>query len=469
MMDSLTMVSALLVLGTTQQTQESRAVRPNVGTLWSLRTNGRIAFGGQRGLSLVNPDGTGFVAVHSGALPSWSPDGRKLAFTDTQANDDIFVIDAGGTGLRRLTDSPARDWCPAWSPDGERIAFTSNRSGIGASDVWVMNRDGSAQENLTRNPSSVEASCPSWRPDGRKMLFTRGETGIAASNGAYTMNPDGTGQTLLVADAVLPRWSPDGTSVAFCAFRNNRWDIYVVNADGSNERKLTEGPWHHDAPAWSPDGTRIVYRSSERGDNSDPRVLRVMNADGTDKALIPNTDGATNADWGEAPGELQPVVGGGGYVGVMCSNFVSPDVLGWPTGEPLAVARPAWVINGNGRTNNNGETVIKVNEYLARRSCPGLPEFGAAGPAIIGSQVAFVATPVSQVPVLLTYQFEYSPRHYAPGFIDLVTGAYIPNLRREYEVTVTVRSWHLDGTPAAGVSFSWGATVAGAMREEKPM
>jgi Tol biopolymer transport system component len=154
--------------------------------------------------------------VGNGALdlgsPAWSPDGRKLVFvaqlresaglcdTAGACNDEIFVINGDGSGLRRLTRNAVPDGQPTWSPDGQKIAFVSPRDGAG-DDVFVMNADGSDQRNLTRKAG--DQGGPHWSPDGQAIMFTA--------------VPDG--QPLEVGGAV----SAGG------AYR----DVYVMNADGS--------------------------------------------------------------------------------------------------------------------------------------------------------------------------------------------------------------------------------------------
>ena len=91
--------------------------------------------------------------------PSWSPDGRTLAFTGLGA--EIYTVHADGTRLRKLTRSPGWNFFPDWSPDGRRILFASGRDG--GTDLFVMNADGSGQRNLTHTPN-VSESIASWAP-----------------------------------------------------------------------------------------------------------------------------------------------------------------------------------------------------------------------------------------------------------------------------------------------------------------
>ena len=93
------------------------------------------------------------------------PAAGKIAFiSNRDSNHEIYIIDADGSGLERLTDNSSVDSSPAWSPDGSRIAFFSNRDG--AVDIYVVNVDGSGQTRLTNNPA--DDFYPVWSPAGRR-------------------------------------------------------------------------------------------------------------------------------------------------------------------------------------------------------------------------------------------------------------------------------------------------------------
>ncbi|MYB75851.1 MAG: VWA domain-containing protein [Chloroflexi bacterium] len=198
----------------------------------------------------------------------------QIAFASLRdENWEIYVMNADGSGQKRLTDDPANDVAPHWSPDARRIAFASNRAGN--FDIYVMNADGSEVAQLTDDPGDDFA--PRWSPDGRKLAFySERENNVDV----YVMNADGSGQTRLTFDRgreLAPTWSPDGVKIAYTSDRERNFDIYVMNADGSGHTKLTSDRAADTAPAWSPDGHKLVFTSKRDGNWE----IYIINADGT--------------------------------------------------------------------------------------------------------------------------------------------------------------------------------------------
>jgi Tol biopolymer transport system component len=100
--------------------------------------------------------------------PAYSPDGKQIAFGSNRDRDyDIYVMDAGGDNVRRLTNSPGLDARPAWSPDGKQIAFTSNRDGNYR--IYVMNADGSKVRRVTESKERDDYA--TWHPDGKRLAI----------------------------------------------------------------------------------------------------------------------------------------------------------------------------------------------------------------------------------------------------------------------------------------------------------
>src|SRR6266702_3696133 len=161
-----------------------------------------------------------------------------------------------------------------------KIAFESDRAG-GATNIYMMNADGTEVVNLTNNPGFF----PAWSPDGAKIAFESGRDG---NQDIYVMNADGTGQVNLTHNLAIdesPAWSPDGTKIAFVSTRAGNFDVYVMNSDGSSVTRLTNNSGL--SPAWSPDGTKIAFASG--GGNSE---VYVMNRDGTGLVNLTNNPAA---------------------------------------------------------------------------------------------------------------------------------------------------------------------------------
>ncbi len=258
-------------------------VRADFTTSTSPLSVQRIAFFDWGAMYVMNTDGSGYQRLIADEVgtplsvthPAWSPDGSKIAFSATRGgNWDIYVVNADGSNVTRLTSDPALDAAPDWSRDGKQIVFTSNR-GDGWTDIYVMNADGTNVKRLTSDPASDYN--PVWSPDGRKIAFASDRVG-GGDKEIYTMNADGSGITRLTFDPDpndRPDWSPDGSLIAYDRYEAaGPGGVYVMAANGAGEKRLTSGGG---APAWSPDGKIIVYSDGS---------LYVIKADGTGKRQL---------------------------------------------------------------------------------------------------------------------------------------------------------------------------------------
>jgi len=283
-------------------------------------TNGKIAFvstrDGTEQIYTMNADGSGvteltFTAAFN-SYPEWSADGKKIVFESFRdGNHEIYTMNADGSGQTRLTNNTDIDTVATWSPDGSQIAFVSWRDGN--EEIYVMNPDGSGQTRLTVHSGSDTQ--PAWSPDGTKIAFESDRNSSFAQ--IFVMNTDGSNVTPLTTSYRNggANWSPDGIKIAFHSDRSCEgcglfFDIYTMNADGSGQTPITSDPAPDISPAWSPDGTQIIFETN-RNDNLE---VFVMNANGTGETNLTNHSAVDfRANWGPQPapynftGFFQPV------------------------------------------------------------------------------------------------------------------------------------------------------------------
>src|SRR6267142_1761568 len=192
----------------------------------------------------------------------------KIVFTSNRDGSmQIYSMNSDGSGQTRLTYSGANDDYPRWSPNGSKIVFQSDRDNpdTGYMDIYVMNSDGSGQTRLTSDPNDDGAAA--WSPDGTKIVFQSFRNGVNYQ--VYVMNADGSGQVNIsntMANETQPAWSPDGAKIAFASDRDQAGfsSIYVMNANGSNQTRLTfsASGFRDEQPSWSPNAASFAFVST---------------------------------------------------------------------------------------------------------------------------------------------------------------------------------------------------------------
>ena len=273
---------------------------------------GKLAFQTSNGgdIYVINADGTGLRRLTDGMEPAWSPDGTKVAFTRWRDPRGLYVIDEDGSNETLVFGWVAVKG-PAWSPDGSRIAFTRwyggrdkdtevsfwGRSLTLPADHWwklgIVRLEDNYFHDLRCYPHSLS---PTWSPDGSVIAYDS-DFGIHLTNEEGTIGDVTDDRSLFAISTdsrdISPVWSPlrqaqdtaDGTKIAFGFHQHDHWEIYVMDADGSNRVRLTQEepfadpPPNNVSPAWSPDGRHIAFFTDRNG----KWELYVMDADGSNQ------------------------------------------------------------------------------------------------------------------------------------------------------------------------------------------
>jgi len=236
---------------------------------------------------------------------AWSPDGRHIAFVsdrdavflNTEHNlttNNIYIMGSDGSKIRRLTfDNTTNQYgSMSWSPDGERLVFSMSSlspNGPFVSGIYLMNIHNSNITRLT-SPSDLVQANPTWAPNGKQiMYFVRGSM-LSIIN---VVNPDGTNQIALtdksLGFAITASWSPNGEHILLSTKKDGEYYIYTIEPTGADLVTLSKKPFNYDtSPSWSPNGKYIVFSSKQ---NDDKSHLYIMNANGTNQFHLTNGPG----------------------------------------------------------------------------------------------------------------------------------------------------------------------------------
>ena len=223
----------------------------------------------------MNGDGSDIVKVEGAGRasePAISPDGVKLAFYHW--TDGLHIWDSDKETLTRIVDNSESSF-PTWSPNGKQLAYTDL---YGQPQVYLVNQDGSDNHPLTPGLR------PNWSLKGGFIAYDSCENNRC---GIFRINPDGGGKRQLTEDggggAAV---SPDGTRIAYWSKGDGDFEVYTIHANGSGKRQLTKNQGNDALPAWSPDGKIIYYLSDQNGTSW---AVMAMNADGSNQRKIVGT------------------------------------------------------------------------------------------------------------------------------------------------------------------------------------
>ncbi|HVR28162.1 MAG TPA: hypothetical protein VMS86_01395 [Thermoanaerobaculia bacterium] len=207
--------------------------------------------------------------------PAWSPPGDGLAYVSYfNGQPGLYWVELSTGEKRPIVEDAFHNFTPTFSPDGQWVAFT--RSVNGNAEIFKMNRRGGSPVRLTHN-ERIDAN-PAWSPSGREIAFTSDRSGNAQ---IYIMDADGGNVRRVTREGLNndgASWHPEGNRITYAhrAQAGHRYDIAVTDLVTEETRVLTSGPGSNEAPAFSPDGQRIVFESSRDGTSQ----IWVIDADG---------------------------------------------------------------------------------------------------------------------------------------------------------------------------------------------
>lgn len=256
-----------------------KPTKPNIGRILFTCTRGDF-----NQLCMVNADGTGYrqitdVQAHN-YYPVYSPLGGSIVYASNQNGGyfDLFLFIFEGSRLIRLTENIGNVISPSFSPDGNTVLF-ANRAADGPTALWTVDATGKNPKLLYAGPGDIVAA--DWSPDGGTIAFAMAVDTPNAYE-VFLMNPDGSNLRQLTRG--LPGiggsldWSPDGRFLLIYAGPPDDKDIFRIDVEAQTASQLTDGG-NNAAAAYSPDGAWIAFNSLRNNDQAD---LFVMRADGSD-------------------------------------------------------------------------------------------------------------------------------------------------------------------------------------------
>lgn len=223
-------------------------------------------------------------------MPAWSADGRQIAYTSyRKGKAGLYTLNPYEGKIVEVSNE-GTNFGPSFSPDGKRLAFCSTLE-EGNSEIYVANADGSKIKRLTFNKAIDTA--PTWSPTSRELAFTSDRSGTPQ---IYIMDAEGSNVRRVSYGGNYfdgPAWSPTGDMIAYVSRVNNVFDIYVLNLRANQTFKITESYARNESPTWSPDGRHIIFSSNRTGTVQ----LYSIDYDGANRRMLTSKGTNKLPDW----------------------------------------------------------------------------------------------------------------------------------------------------------------------------
>jgi len=366
---------------------------------WSPDGN-RLAYTSGKDVYIANGDGTEprRVVALDGAVswPRWSPDGSRLRFTVSATNGSaIWETNPDGIDLHPLLtgwNGPPAECCGSWTPDGRYFVFQSSRGGV--ADIWAMREAGSLVRRvnhqpvqLTSGPTSTFAPLPSAdgnqifvrtiQPRGQlvrydaksgefRPLFPGAPPGIQGTGldfsrdgkwlaymsypdgSLWRSRPDGTERSQLTYPpllAYMPRWSPDGSQIAFMGqLPGKPWQLYIVSAQGGSVQQLIPDQRDQADPSWSPDGSSLAFggQAVSEKDAASVNAIRLLDVRTQKVTVVPGSEGLWSPRWSPAGDRLAAMSNDG--TELFAYTFSTRT---WTKLAKASIGYPTWSHNGD--------------------------------------------------------------------------------------------------------------------------
>ncbi len=249
-------------------------------------------------LAIMDQDGFNFQRLTNGnhlvLTPRFSPNQQEITYMSYRNDDPRVYLFNIETGQQEAVGKfPGMSFAPRFSPDGQRVVMSLSRSGGQHSNVYSMDLRTRKMTRLT-NTAAIDTS-PSYAPDGRRITFSSDRAG---GTQLYVMNADGSNQKRISFGKgrySTPVWSPRGDLIAFTKISKGKFLIGVMKPDGSRERILTEGR-HNEGPTWAPNGRVLLFFRETGGATGGPK-LWMVDLTGRNERKIETKNWASDPAW----------------------------------------------------------------------------------------------------------------------------------------------------------------------------